>query len=212
MKMNPERFIFLVWLALLWTTSGAPAAISDDEDLSIGATKVSWDFTRWCDVGSHHFVLEKTTLADVIRTFGAGTMTKTGTSGAAVFDWVVNYRHKNEVVTFMSNNDMGGPEHDLGEIEIQPATKLQGAANFPEIKGPIKTSFAKDVMSFTDLQHTLGKAKILEGNRAKYEYSGHIKLPYYSGQLVNFDVTGWLEMEVSNQKICDLDFGRVTSY
>ncbi len=62
--------------------------VAEDEVESPHAAVVKWDFAEWCQIGSHRFTFEKTTLCDIIKTLRGGEMTRDGSSGTAVFQMV----------------------------------------------------------------------------------------------------------------------------
>src|SRR5271156_2921472 len=53
-------------------------AEADEDVVPNSATHVNFDFAGWCKVGDHTFTLEKTKLADIVRTLGSGTIRGNG--------------------------------------------------------------------------------------------------------------------------------------
>ncbi len=199
---------------LLWTATELHL-ISDDSlsqpgGTSASATKVDHDFSRWCAVGDHHFTLEKTTLDEIAATFKGGSIVRDGNPGAASFQWLLRYRWKNDVVVFSSNNDLGGPSHDLEEIDVQPASDIPDASKLPEIRGTVRFPFGSAGLSFDDLQKALGRTDAANGI-AQYTFAGHRAGADSQGKSVSFDVSGSLRVKVSNGKIGQMEMSHLTT-
>jgi hypothetical protein len=199
--LRASRAILFAGLAILPLRAGD--AISPD------ATPVKWDFSEWCQVGEHRFTFEKTHLSDIVRAFGVGKISRDGDAGAAVYEWVVRYRLGHETVTFMSNNDMGGPLHDLEEVEVKP-WKHAVDRDLPIIHGPISFPTGEPGMSFQALQQLLGPAR-LKKSYAEFLYLSH--QPFMNeGKTVQAEVQGWLRVKVVDGNIAQMAISHVTSY
>jgi hypothetical protein len=153
--MRPTYVTIAVQLiaALTEIAFGQPSV----DTVPVNPTSVDQDFSRWCDVGPHHFIFEKTTLDDILRTFGSGRIERDGDAGSATFQYFIRYRWKDQVINFSSNNDMGGPARVLEEVDIQPARNSADELRLPSIGGLIHFPFGEPGMSFQDLEARLGK-------------------------------------------------------
>jgi hypothetical protein len=170
---------------------------------------VGWDFSAWCKVDGHLFNLEKTTLGDVVRTFGAGKISRDGDAGAAVFEWLVEYKCGKQIIRFESNNDMGGDTHLLDEIEIRPeANGLHSVIHV--IHGPIIFPFGEFGISFKALQKVLGNSRLAQG-RAEYQFENRIS-GQNNGRSVESDVSSWMRVKVVSNHMTELDLSRITTY
>jgi hypothetical protein len=197
--------------AILFASIAALPLLADDagDVISPGAARVKWDFSEWCQVGEHRFIFEKTNLGDIIRAFGIGKISRTGDAGAAVFEWEVRYHLGGEAITFMSNNDMGGTNHDLEEVEIKPWNKASDP-NLPIIHGPIAFPAGEPGMSLQALQHLLGPARLNKGY-AEFLYLGHQR-GMSEGKAVELEVQGWLRVKVVDGHNEQMTISHVTSY
>jgi hypothetical protein len=184
---------------------------AEDEVESPHAAVVNWDFAEWCQVGKHRFTFEKTTLGNVIQALGGGKMNRDGDAGAAVYQWFVSYRWNNKIVTFSSNNDMGGSTHDLEEVDIKPVANGFDASKLPVIQGHILFPIGEPGMSFQALQHLLGPSPLVN-SYAEYQYPGHIQGKDYDGKPIQGDVSGWLRVKVVRDKVDRIEISRITSY
>ena len=194
--------------AILFAGLAALPLLADDDGdaISPDATQVKWDFSEWCRVGEHRFVFEKTNLGDIIRAFGTGKISRDRDAGAVVYEWFVRYRLGNEIVTFMSNNDMGEPLHDLEEVEVKP-WKRAVDPDFPLIHGPISFPAGEPGMSSQALQQLLGPAR-LKKSYAEFLYLGH-QPSMNAGKRV--EVQAWLRVKVVDGNIERMRISHVTS-
>jgi hypothetical protein len=200
----------LIALAFLLLCKSTGEAQWDDE-ISPHATNVNWDFTQWCQVGGHRFIFEKTTLGDIAKAFGKGDIVRDGNPGAAVYEFLLRYRWKNQVVIFDSNNDMGGPTHDLEVVEIKPVSEDASSARLPVLAGEIRFQFGTPAMSLAGLEGVLGKAR-LEGDHAEFQRLGHLPGRDYNGKPILGDITSWLKVKVVHGQLTEIQVSRVTSF
>jgi hypothetical protein len=183
---------------------------AEDDVISANATFVKWDFAEWCDVGRQRFIFEKTTLGEIMHAFGSGTLARNGEESDTVFGYFVRYRWRDQVIIFSSNNEMGGDEHELEEIEIKPAHEISDASTLPFIHGSITFPFGMPGMSFVDLRRKLGPIWTRKGY-AYYQYQGHKKIKSPNGRYVDFDVSAWLQVKKTGENVEDILLGHLTS-
>jgi hypothetical protein len=204
--MKIFRIVCLVLLqgALLFGT-----IFADDDTVPDSATQVKFDFAQWCKVGDHTFILEKTTLADVVKTLGSGVIRFNGkdAGGGAYY---VDYVCGNYIISFDCSAEMGGNDHQLEGVEVRPLGAGEKIAGLPSLRLPIAFQFGTVGMSFSDLVAALGQAKTTHGS-AWYEYCGKKPIKVSSGKVLDYDVTGTLRVNVVAGKVVAIELGHVTS-
>ena len=186
------------------------SSMADDNFVPESATPVKFDFAQWCKVGNHTFILEETTLAAVIRATGGGVIQGNG-KDAAGGEFFVVYMDGDHLIRFSSNADMGGDDHELGEVEMRPLTASEKIAGLPSLRLSITFQFGSLGMSFADLVTALGPTVKLHGV-AWYEYTGKKLIKDTSGKVLNYDVLGTLRVKIDEGKVAEIDLGHVNSY
>jgi hypothetical protein len=183
---------------------------ADDDVVPDSATAVKFDFAQSCKVGDHTFILEKTTLADVIHAIGSGIIRDNGRD-AGDHEFFVDYTDGSHLIRFSSNGEMGGDDHGLGEVEVRPLPSGQKASDLPALHDPVVFPFGSAGMPFSKLVAALGAATKRDGV-AWYVYSGKSSIKDYSGKTLEGDVLGTLRVKIVAGKVAAIQLGRVTSY
>jgi hypothetical protein len=185
------------------------SSMADDDVVPDSATTVKFDFAQWCKVGGHTFILEKTTLTDVIQAIGRGVIRFNG-KDAAGGEFFVDYTDGGHLIRFSSNAEMGGDDHELGEVEVRPLTASEKVAGLPSLRLPVTFQFGSVGMPFSRLVAKLGEAVRVQGT-AWYEYSGKRPIKVSSGEVLNYDVSATFQVKIVAGKVVAIDLGHVTS-
>ena len=185
----------------------AQTAYDFRDDISKDATVVALDFAKWCDANGHRFFFERTPLAEIVRTLGGGHLDRTGDAGAANFDYFVNYTDGIHLVTFSSNNDMGGADKDLQGVSIRKISASDHVNRLPRIKLPIRFSFGASDVAFSRLTQELGHATE-HNNVYAYTYSTKYTAHDTSGRSWTVDVYEYLQVRVRGYSIISLSVDR----
>jgi len=201
-------FEICCWLLLVFALH--LNAETDDSDFPRGATLVSYDFAQWCQVGDHKFIFERTTLSSVIRAVGAGTIRRNGSPGAANYTYFVDYTDGSNLISFLSDSDMGGEKHDLEGILIRPLSNEEKLHKVPLLLLPIILPFGIPEPKLASLEQKLGASTIQKG-RIYYEFKDNWPIKDLSGKINVCDVTTTLRANVANRKIVSIEIWHVTS-
>jgi pimeloyl-ACP methyl ester carboxylesterase len=177
---------------------------------STHATRVSVDLAAWCEVAGHRFVFEKTPLAEVIKVLGGGGLQRTGDSGAATFDYYVDFTDGKHLIRFSSNNDMGGEDHALQGVEIRALDSTDHADRLPRLKLPILFPFGSSDISLTGITRKLGRTKP-HGGIFAYICTTRSRGVDSMGNKMDLESDSTLEFRVLDGKIVALSVDRVTS-
>jgi len=185
------------------------SSMADDDVVPDSATSVRFDFAQWCKVSDHTFILEKTTLADVVKTLGSGVIRFNG-KDAAGGAYYVDYVCGNHIISFSCSAEMGGDVHELEVVVVRPLTAGEKVSDLPTLRLPIRFQFGALGMPFSDLVTVLGHAKTTRGV-AWYEYSGKKPIKISSGKTLDYDVSGTLRVNVVAGKVVAIQLCHVTS-
>jgi hypothetical protein len=199
------------FLSLLYGVLLLGLGVADDDDtLPDSATPVKFDFAQRCKVGGQTLVLEKTTLADVIRIIGSGVI-HDNDKDAAGHEFFVDYMENGRLIRFSSNSEMGGEDHLLGEVEVRPLTVSEKTVGLPPLHLPVSFEFGSVAMPFSDLVAALGIAVKIHGV-AWYGYTGKKPIKVSSGEVLNYDVLGTLKVKIVAGKVAAIDLSHVSSF
>jgi len=192
-------------LSLVTGLSGADAPLTSFyEEIPASATNVSFDFARSCRVENHEFILEKTTLAELIASLGRGEI-KGNHRDAAECETFVDFAEGSNLVRFSSNCEMGGG--DLDQVEVRPAGVAE-LAELPRLQSPVMFLFGKQGMSFDQLRHCLGIARLTSGN---VFYIHDQKAPVIAGKASDFRAYATLIAKIQHGVVSEIDLTRVTT-
>ncbi len=176
-----------------------PATVKKDPVLKVRIGKVVANF-------------EKTTLDEIRNAIRAGSINHSGEAGGSQY-WLC-YSLPRQRIWFISNGEMGGPEHVLTQVHAISGTGLQASSPCPSLPQEFqRVSFDFGWIGTAEnyLLKTLGKPSGKRGPKYIYYYEG--KKPATSdGQAVEWDVTGYIEAKIVNSKIASLYVSHVTSY
>lgn len=191
-------------------TIGSVIAISAlpnfGDDIPSSATHVKTDFAKVCHVGAHKFMLEKTTLADVVHTFGRGVI-RGNHQDAAGCETFVDYSDGTNLIRFSSNCEMGGG--NLDGVRIVPRFP-KDLAGLPRLDEAVVFSFGGCGMSFDELQSRLGMTTRIKGN-VSYLFEGKKPIRTSADKIVDYDVIGSLTATISQGKVIALEVFHSTS-
>ena len=183
--------------------------IWEQDDTFSSATRVDYDFVKWCRVGSHIFILESATLTDVIHAIGQGSL-KGNRRDAAGGEFMVDYTDGKNLIQFSSNAEMGGDTHDLDGIEIRPLTPSEQEMDFPLLKAPLLFPFGNLGMPLNKLKTKLGPATTVMGKVAYFCREKRL-IKVSTGEQINYEVDGVLEAKITRGKIAALRIAHLTS-
>lgn len=186
------------------------SSMAEDDFVPDFATPVKFDFAQWCKVGDRTFILNKTTLAEVIHANGSGVF-RDNRRDAAAGEFFVDYTGNGCLIRFSSNAEMSGDDHELEGVEMRPLTAGEKVAGLPSLRLPITFQFGSLGMSFTDLVAALGQTVQTPGI-ARYEYIGKKSIKNTSGNALDYDVLATLRVKIVAGKVATIDVGHVTSY
>jgi hypothetical protein len=194
----------LVWLGGVVT---AEAEIYFYDPVPDYATSVSFDFSRVCSVGTHEFVLEKTTLRDIASCLGGAIKGNGG--DAAAGESFLDFAAGPDIVRFSSNWEMGGPEEVLDGVEVRPATATE-LKGLPLLRAPIRFRFGTVGMPFKVLCQRLGPAVRKDG-KVYYVHDENVPLKVGKDKKETFDVFALLQATVAGGVVTGIKMTRVTS-
>ncbi|MHB8844193.1 MAG: hypothetical protein ACYC7L_05530 [Nitrospirota bacterium] len=165
------------------------------------------------NIGKFKAKFEKTTLGEILKTVGVGTIHHAGDAGGSQY-WLC-YTLPNQRVWLISNGEMGGSDHVLTQVQAI-STKQDSLVNTscPQIPTPFQTismNFGWIGTTQESLIRVLGQPSGKDGGRFKYLYEG--KEPGVSdGQKMEWDVLSFLEVTIANNEISSVYASHVTSY
>jgi hypothetical protein len=182
---------------------------ADDDSVPDSATTTKFDFAHHCKVGEHTFRFEITTLADIVRALGNGTIRGNG-KDAGGGEFGVEYVDGDYLIRFSSNAEMGGADHRLGGIEVRLLNTDEKRSDFPSLVFPVIFQFGTVGRPFSDLVAQLGPAEKTNGI-AWYQCSGKKAIKDSSGKIFEYDIFGALRVKVVDGKVTAIHVWHVTS-
>lgn len=154
---------------------------------------------------------EKTTLGEIRDTLGLGSIQHTGDAAESQY-WLC-YSLPSQRVWLISHGEMGGSDHALTQVQ-SVSTSSPGNALCPQIPTRfqiISLNFGWIGTTKEYLLKVLGQPSGIEDNRLIYYYGGK-KSGIYQGQSVEWDVIGYVEVVIIDNKVSSLYASHVTSY
>jgi hypothetical protein len=164
-------------------------------------------------IGNFKAKFEKTTLGEILNSIGIGSIQHAGDAGESQY-WLC-YSLPRQRIWLISHGEMGGPHHRLTQVHsITNVLISQGNDACPRIP----TRFQSISMNFgwlgtsrENLLKVLGQPSGSQDDRLIYYYAAK-KPGLFRGQHVEWDVTGYVEAVIANNKISSLFASHITSY
>lgn len=174
------------------------------------------DPVQFIRLGSFVATFEKTTLDEIKDALSLGAIQHAGDAGESQY-WLC-YSLPGQRIWLISHGEMGGSDHALTQVQAITTSPTfsthQEKAACPSIPWQyqsISTSFGWIGKSKKALLNILGQPSGIKGNRLIFFYRGTEIGPYYDKQ-VEWDVLGFVEAEIIDDKISSLYASHVTSY
>lgn len=164
-------------------------------------------------IGDFVAEFEKTTLGEIRDTLGFGSIQHSGDAAESQY-WLC-YSLPSQRVWLISNGEMGGSDHALTQVQstLTSSTSQENTA-CPQIPTRFQTiylNFGWIGTTQESLLKALGQPSGIKDSRLIYYYSGK-KSGVYQGQSVEWDVTGYVEAVIIDNKVSSLYASHVTSY
>lgn len=183
-----------------------------NERITVSAT-LKVDPIQEIRIGSFKAQFEKTTLGEILDALGIGSIQHAGDAGGSQY-WIC-YSSPNQRIWLISHGEMGGSDHALTQVQaISTRSTSPGNAACPQI--PIR--FQSVSMNFgwigTSQEKFLkapGQPSGKQDGLFIYYYAGK-KLGMYDGQSMEWDVTSYVEVVISDNKVSSIFASHVTSY
>ncbi len=161
---------------------------------------------------------EITTLSQVIKATGLGSISHQGDAGGSLY-WLCYMIPSEETfqrVWIIAHGEMGGREHKITEViatRLSADTKPSDACpDIPTLLQPMSLDRGIWIDSrVPQLIKALGQPSEFKNDWLVYLYEG-TKPGKYQGKLVQFDESSFLEMRVEIGKVTTLRAAKVTSY
>jgi hypothetical protein len=212
MKIKLVTFIAILsplCLNTLAETSEPPPPI--DEKITVNAT-LKVDPVQGIQIGSIIAKFEKTTLGEILKTVGVGSIEHAGEAGDSQY-WLC-YSLPSQRVWFISHGEMGGPDHALTQVQAISTKSTSESKTCPTL--PIR--FQSISMNFgwigstkDNLLKALGQPSKKQDGRYYFYYLG--KEPgVYEGKKMEWDVIGYIEVTTTKDVVSSVFASHVTSY
>jgi hypothetical protein len=216
--MNLIVFVFLFLFAPYGLTAGERQPINSVVPPSTSATitapaTLNVDPVQKIRIGSFTAEFEKTTLGEIRDVIGTGSIQHAGDAAESQY-WLC-YTQSGQRVWFISHGEMGGPDHQLTQVQatvISPPS--QASTSCPEMPSILKSvSFDFGWLGTTQKSFlkALGTPSSRKNSRLIYHYAGK-KSGKYHGQSVEWDVVSYVEATFTGNKVTSLKASHVTSY
>ncbi|MBI4831497.1 MAG: hypothetical protein HY801_08075 [Candidatus Lindowbacteria bacterium] len=182
-----------------------------NEAITVPATLKS-DPVQRIRLGGFVAEFEKTTLGEIRDALGCGSIEHAGDAGESQY-WLC-YSVPGQRVWFISHGEMGGDEHALTQVQaISTSSHSDADAACPVIpKGfqPVSFWFGWIGKDKNAVLRALGPPSGMRGETLIYFYEGK-KPGVYDGEAMESDVMGYIEMEISHDKVTSIFASHVTS-
>ena len=211
MKRIYNTFIFaLVFSGNAWAAQVRPPVAS--EIISVPST-MSEDLVQEINIGKFKAKFEETTLGEILEVIGHGIIDHFGDASESNY-WLC-YTLPKQRIWLISNGEMGGSNHTLTQVS---AVTLNGNVGENPSCPSLQTSFQPIEFDFGWLgsdQKTivkyLGEPSGATENSLTFFYSG--KQPgFYRGEVVDWDITSYIEISFENNKAKSIRASHITSY
>jgi len=183
-----------------------------DDIISVDAT-LREDPAQKIQLGKFTVEFENTTLDEIRKIFGSGSIDHSGDAASSQY-WLC-YSLPNQRIWFISHGEMGGPDHALTQLHVISMDEKNIVNNncplLPIKFKPIQFDFGWIGTTQETLINCLGQPSGIEGNTLIYFYHGK-KTAKYRGEDVDWNVLGYVEVIIENNKIVSIYVSHVTSY
>jgi hypothetical protein len=193
-----------------------PRFLSDNIDAK--ATLAS-DPLRIAKFGDFEAKFEETTLAQLRGHLGAATLAHHGDAAESIY-WLC-YSIPKQLVWVASHGEMGGSEHALTQVfaeEVDASDpRLASCPSIPPKLRPPSLAFGWVGSSRAAIEKVLGPPSGSQGDWLLFLYQGKISGPYQGPgetkpNIVEYDVTAYIELKVRNSRVVALRVSHITSY
>lgn len=185
------------------------SCVHADQQVEVPAT-LKVDPVRQARFGGFIVRFEKTTLAEIRKAIGSGSIAHKGDAGKSVYS--LCYSLPDQVIRVDSHGEMGGLEHRLTGISasLTDASSDKGdpCPKMPRQFQPVSFDFGWIGTPRKSLVKTLGQPSGSRGNTLVFHYHQ----PIHKDKQVIGDVTSRVETTLANDKVISLKAWRVTSY
>ena len=211
--MTTRLILFLFMLFLAFSNTAFSESLSPPSThgmITVPAT-LKADPVQSIRIGSFIAEFEKTTLGEIRDTLGLGSIQHSGDAAESQY-WLC-YSLPNQRVWLISHGEMGGSDHALTQVQ-SISTSSPGNASCPQIPKHFQTislNFGWIGTTKVSLLKALGPPSGIENGHLIYYYSGK-KSGIYQGQSVEWDVIGYVEAVIIDNKVSSLYASHVTSY
>jgi len=171
------------------------------------------DHVRQIRIGQFVAKFEETTLGEINKIIGEGTICHHGDASESIY-WLCYSLHKQRI-WFISHGEMGGPNHVLTQVSAMSYNSTfvdsSSCPSLPTNSQPISFDFGWLGAEKQTIIKSLGQPSGTTENSLSFYYSG--KQPgLYHGRIVDWNVIGYLEMNLDNDKVVSIRASHVTSY
>ncbi len=207
------KLLILVFILMLSNTvfSGPMDPPLSREIITAPAT-LKVDPVKNISLGSFVAEFEKTTLNDIRNTLGSSLIHHNGDTAESQY-WLC-YSLPSQRVWFISDGEMGGSDHALTQVKAVP---INSTSKKNVLCPQIPTQFQSVSLSFgwigttrDLLMKTLGQPSGIEDGHLIYYYAGK-KKDSSNGRNVEWDIIGYVEAVIVDNKISSLEVSHVTS-
>ncbi len=193
----------------LMANSTSPPATNDR--ISVDAT-LKKDPASKLQIGKFVAELEMTTLDEIRAFLGAGSIEHSGDAASSRF-WLC-YSLPGQRVWFISHGEMGGSKHVLTQVQVISTKGKEGEnVNCPILSDgsyTIKFDFGWIGTTKASLINFLGQPSGEVGNTLMFLYQDK-KKETRNGEEIDWDVLGYVEVIIENNKILSINASHVTA-
>lgn len=212
MKTIYTLFAFLILLCNNAFADQMPPPKTTSDSITVPAT-MEKDPVRQIRIGQFVAKFEETTLGEINKIIGKGTICHHGDASGSIY-WLC-YSLPKQRIWFISHDEMGGSNHVLTQVSAMSynSTFVESSScpSLPKNSQPIGFDFGWLGAEKQTIIKSLGQPSGTTENSLSFYYSG--KQPAsYQGKIVDFDVIGYLEMNLVNDKVVSIRASHVTSY
>ena len=204
--MKRFHIISVLYLVVLSASAGSVQPPEVDWRITVPAT-IKADHVKTIKVGENVFKFEETPLSKIRQIVGVGEIEHAGDAAASQY-WLC-YSFLNQTVWFISHGEMGGPSNVL--TQVQAVSQNLGCPELKTELHKIQSSFGWLGTSKESLLDLLGKPSGTSRDILKFFHLG-TKPGEYNGEIVNWDVIGYVEVTIENNKVSSIYASHTTTY
>jgi hypothetical protein len=203
--------LIAVLSSICQNTFGAEPPPPTDEKIKVSAT-LKVDPVQEIQIGSMSAIFEKTTLGEILKTVGVGSIEHAGDAGGSQY-WLC-YSLPNQRVWFISHGEMGGSDHALTQVQAistKSSSESKTCPTLPSRLQSISMKFGWIGSTKDQLLKALGQPSGKQDGGYTFYYSG--KEPgEYEGKKMEWDVIGYIEVKTEKDVVSSIFASHVTSY